>query len=450
MEGVQLFYDSEGINNYICLKSEDALSHYQVKVLENSEVPGLLPVHGTSLNGVTTLHYDITKRQRLSDVLGREITGQSAKQMLADILQTLLSLEEYLLSYSRCVLSPEYMYLTPENKIGMVYLPYAGKEICTVEEIRAFYQGILVDYLTDDNDIWFLNLLKYVNKQGFSLAGLWEQLETGLNKPATERQAPAQQAKIQQTPAPQVEKVQIPAKQEPVVSKEPVKEEKASKSFLDFSVKKDKSAEKQKKEEAPVDVSGLGFMVPGMENKAVKAEAVSAKKPEKEEKSLGKKPFILFGGGKKNEEPEVKTPVKQGWNVVPQQREQAATHEKSGTNNNENWTGTVILSQGSEATVIMGAHHSAQLVYNGNSVYIDKFPFHIGNGKVPTDYVIAKQGVSRNHATIHNSQGRYYIKDENSVNHTFVNGRQIPPYTETELHFGDVIRLANEELIFQE
>ena len=453
MEAVQLFYDSKGINNYICMKADETLSRFQVKTMENNEIPGLLTMHSTSLNGVATLHYDITKQQRLSDVLGREITGKAAKQLLADILQSLLSLEEYLLSFSRCVLSPEYMYLAPGNKIGMIYLPYAEKEICTVEEIRAFYQGILADYLTDDNDIWFLSLLKYVNKQGFSIAGLWEQLEAGLDRTAATRQTQVQQVESQQIPAQQTLEQKTPGPQEWKVSKESesVKEEKHPKVFLDFSIKKDKDMEKQKKEEGQVDLSGLGFMVPGMENKSAKSEEKIIKKPEKEEKPSGKKPFSLFGGGKKNAESELKVPdkKKEQVNLIPQGREYVAP-EQDMENSTGGWSGTVMLSQGSAATVILGATSSAKLIHNGNNVYLDTFPFRIGNGKVPADYVIDKNVISKNHATIHSSQGKYYIKDGNSSNHTYINGHQIPPYTETEIHSGDVIRLANEELVFQE
>ena len=180
MEDVKLFYDSKGINNYICVTAEEELSRYQVKMLECNEIPGLLSMHGTMMNGVCKLHYDITKMQRLSDVLGSEIKGNQAKQLLFDILKALLTAEDYLLSFNRCVLHPDYIYIKPNQEAGLVYVPYAEKEITSIDDVRLFYQNLLVEYLTDDNDMYFLSLLKYVNKQGFSLAGLLERLEQGL------------------------------------------------------------------------------------------------------------------------------------------------------------------------------------------------------------------------------------------------------------------------------
>ena len=443
MENIKLFYDSKGINNYICARVETSLSRYQVKMLECNEIPGLLALHTTSLNGEITLHYDITKKQRLADVLGNEIKGNKAKQLLSDILKALLSAEEYLLAYNRCVLHPEYIYVGADNKVGMIYLPLEEMEVSSVEEIQSFYQSLLADYLTDDNDMYFLNLLRYVNKQGFSLAGLNEQLQVGMDKTAAAQEQPP------------VYRPSVSAGVMPEITQEPIKEEKNIKSFFEFPLKKEgekkekpEKQEKTKKEDTPIGLSGLGFMIPGMEKQQVKEENVVDKKIAKEEKASSKKPFGLFGGGKKNVEPEQKFP-KEKQKVAFTERESSAQMQ-----NNEStsggWTGTVMLSQNGASTVILGAQATAQLIHNGGSVCLESFPFHIGNGKIPVDYVIARDVISRNHATIHSSQGRYYIKDENSANHTYVNGRQIPPYTETELHSGDVIRLANEELIFQE
>ncbi len=38
--------------------------------------------------------------------------------------------------------------------------------------------------------------------------------------------------------------------------------------------------------------------------------------------------------------------------------------------------------------------------------------------------------------------------DENSKNHTYLNGKQLAPYTEAELKDGDELRLANENMTF--
>ena len=57
--------------------------------------------------------------------------------------------------------------------------------------------------------------------------------------------------------------------------------------------------------------------------------------------------------------------------------------------------------------------------------------------------------VSRVHAVLCYKDGRYWIRDHESTNHTFVNGILVMDDQEKELKAGDRILLGNEELIFK-
>ena len=429
MVDLKLFYDSQGIDNYICAKAAEPLSRFQVKTLECNEIPGLLAMHGTVMNGVCKLYYDITKMRRLSDVLREGVDDQQARKLLLDILKALLATEEYLLSFTRCVLTPEYVYVKPDYNVGLVYLPYEEKEVLAVDEIRMFYQNILAEYLTDDNDIYFLNLLKYVNKQDFSIAGLMEKLKERAESKLEVREESARQEITKNQKKEFVEESNLSSK----------------KPFLECAPKKEKTEEKKLEKQEIIkeqkNLSGLGFMVPGMENNH---EEKGEKKKETVEKEK-KQAFLsgLFGGGKKTTvKEEEKTPK----SFVPEKvKNDAVPTTKSG----EGWSGTVMLENEGSQTEIIGMQDAPRMLHNGSTVILNHFPFRIGNGKKEgMDYVIPKAVISKLHSSIQCSQGRCYIKDENSSNHTYLNGKQIPPYTEFEIESGDVIRLANEEMTF--
>lgn len=68
-------------------------------------------------------------------------------------------------------------------------------------------------------------------------------------------------------------------------------------------------------------------------------------------------------------------------------------------------------------------------------------------GKSPdADYqVIDNKRISRRHATFTVSNGECYVTDNNSTNHTFVNGKLLQPGIEIMLSNDDYIRLADEE-----
>ena len=89
-------------------------------------------------------------------------------------------------------------------------------------------------------------------------------------------------------------------------------------------------------------------------------------------------------------------------------------------------------------------------VRNNERIPIDKPYFRIGKEKSYVDYFIGDNSyISRGHASIITKEGHYYIVDNNSRNHTYVNGDQITSSTEVEIRNGDTIKLANEEFEFK-
>lgn len=85
----------------------------------------------------------------------------------------------------------------------------------------------------------------------------------------------------------------------------------------------------------------------------------------------------------------------------------------------------------------------------GEEIAINKPVFRIGKERSYVDYFVdSNQAVSRSHADIITRGGRYYVYDQNSVNHTYINDKMLPVKLEVEIHDGDYLRLANEEFIF--
>ena len=89
-------------------------------------------------------------------------------------------------------------------------------------------------------------------------------------------------------------------------------------------------------------------------------------------------------------------------------------------------------------------------VRNNERVPVDKQIFKIGKEKTYADYYIGDNTyISRGHANIVQHDGKYFIVDNNSRNHTYVNGEFITSNIEVELHSGDTFRLANEDFEFK-
>lgn len=73
----------------------------------------------------------------------------------------------------------------------------------------------------------------------------------------------------------------------------------------------------------------------------------------------------------------------------------------------------------------------------------------MGKERQYVDYFVTNNNtVSRSHADIITRGQRYYVIDLNTTNYTYINGKIIPPNSETEIFDGNILKLANEEFEF--
>lgn len=83
-------------------------------------------------------------------------------------------------------------------------------------------------------------------------------------------------------------------------------------------------------------------------------------------------------------------------------------------------------------------------------IMINKQTFKIGKSVVGADYTISGNGaISRIHAIITGKDGEYFIKDNKSTNHTFVNGESVEDGESVQLTDECKIVLGDEEFIFR-
>ena len=85
----------------------------------------------------------------------------------------------------------------------------------------------------------------------------------------------------------------------------------------------------------------------------------------------------------------------------------------------------------------------------GEIINITKPEFIIGKSKTKADYAIENNSaISREHCIVIQRDGVNYIKDNNSTNHTYVNGVELQPGKEVLLKHKTEVRLGDEEFTF--
>ena len=104
-----------------------------------------------------------------------------------------------------------------------------------------------------------------------------------------------------------------------------------------------------------------------------------------------------------------------------------------------------------DETVLLVQYSPAKLVRLSNQKEgdVDKDQLVVGKSSQADFYLGGNKTISRQHAVITRKDGFYFLRDNNSLNGTYVNDQRIEPGQEVVLKDGDIIRLSDEELRFE-
>ena len=210
---------------------------------------------------------------------------------------------------------------------------------------------------------------------------------------------------------------------------------------------------------------GFSFQVPGKES--------GKDKPGEDLpgiKSLPNAPVNSQGNSAGN--PKVSAPVGSGMNI-PKSNPSAAkgtlqpakpsplfsNQQEAVGNGGRNFGDTTVLHSGfrGEETSVLNYTKAPDTpkqpyllrIKNGERIPITGNIFRLGKEEKFVDYVIHdNEAISRSHANIISRNGQYFLQDNNSTNHSFLNGQQCVSNVELPLQDKASIRLGNEEFQF--
>ena len=102
------------------------------------------------------------------------------------------------------------------------------------------------------------------------------------------------------------------------------------------------------------------------------------------------------------------------------------------------------------------ARHKEEAVYylrrnkTGEMYRLDQDICRIGKRENADFDLSDNPSVSRRHAVLVRRNGKWYLRDSGSLNRTFVNGKRLEFETDVEIHPGDRLRFADEQVMFIE
>lgn len=456
---------TEGTNNVLVIELQqgETLIPYCCKVMECNAIPGLLPMRHQSMDGIVRLRYNIGGKVPLREfMLRHHLPYKNGVLLLRNLCQALLHLNEYFLTADMCYLDPEYIYVGDGLAVYLPCVPVARQsERSDAARLKQFFEKLLSEYFATADCSSYDDMFKWVYK-----ATLFD-LETFCQKflqevpAAPEGVAPAAQAHhAPVTPKPKPADVPVvpdsqapaPAQEESHELTEMLQEKMKGLQSIYPGVAEEKQAlpkphfgKTVSEEPARAPRRDLGFAIPG-------APAPKADKKEK-------KGFWPFGGKATKEEPTPPPQPKRPAVATPKSAKPTAAaarmtkrQAQEAVSADEWEDGTILVDQeAARPAPETPAVTAAYLVHNNQKIPIRETPFLVGkyNTTLQLHYAIYDNNkVSRNHMTILQENGQYFVRDNQSRNGTSVNGKAILPLQPVALQDGDEIKLYDEVLTF--
>lgn len=110
-------YRRELKHNYLIIEQDiSGTEGYEVSMLRENHINGLLKFHLKQIDNHKYYYYEITSRQPLNRILEiHSLNKDELKNLVTGIAQVLSRLPAYLLNEDQILLQPEYIYLEPEH-----------------------------------------------------------------------------------------------------------------------------------------------------------------------------------------------------------------------------------------------------------------------------------------------------------------------------------------------
>lgn len=383
-------------HNYLVLEEEEEnyREDYQLYMLTENRIQGLLACKWTQVNDKLQLCYEITSRQSMDVAYERKkISYQELRRMLVDFHQLMITMKEYMLDANHLILEPGYLYVDVDTGgLALCYCPFYERDIK-----EAFYNW--AEYV--------LGKLERHDKEGIALGYELYRLAGEENSSVEEILRSCQREQ---------EENEKPVKEQPVsiASKEP--------------------------EQQPL--SQENIFEPEKQNRIFSGE----KEPDTEKKGIFQRMKDWFRGRNKKESmaeqefliPDIPLP-----DMLPMEEPVKADAENQGEKDIIYGETTLLCQKQDERVMLISEQEGYE------DIWIDTDSFLIGKKREAVDGYIGSMTVSRIHARITHEAERYLLTDLHSTNGTYINGIALEADESVELHNRDMIRFADMEYSIQ-
>ncbi len=451
---LEISYHRELKQNYLMIAAENgAEESFECRMLEENAIDGLLRFRVSREDSRCWFCYEITSRQPLGRLLeNKSMSAGQIRTLLLGIAQTLMRMGDYLLTENQILLQPEYIYVYPDIfQPELCLLP--GKDGNFPQEFSDFLQFLLgkADHQDKEAVVLIYGLYRESLKENYGLDNLLRWL---MGDPHGENPGDSSGAGYQ---------TEETARSGEINGTDPLEGiQDRNSEGIRFAGRKPEY--KSGYEPFPGKQMALAVLLPlilpaalwmwqgtaGLKSYGLAAFAAGGVL------AAAAVVFLLLRRRKRRPayikqsssvKKKTEMPAPSSWEMVfaedgpePEVSNISAPPEVSRDSH------TVLLwsSQPSEGVrSLVGQEGTAE------TIPISYYPFLIGKQENLTDYVIARDTISRLHARIDRRDDKYWLTDLNSTNGTAVNGHSLEANETVPLNIGDQVDLADLHFRFQ-
>lgn len=182
---MQAEFKRENHKSYFVIKdtrldsNEQTRVVYDLEMLCENQIQGILPIYLHSFNGETELYYDISTKQTLHVLFEKKMfTREDLKWLFRGIQEAVCGLEKYLLDMEYLLIDPDYIYINmAEKEVYLLYYPYPEESFET--GVEKFAEYILDKICNEDEQtvVYAYNFYRFVKEEKGDLISVFQKLE---------------------------------------------------------------------------------------------------------------------------------------------------------------------------------------------------------------------------------------------------------------------------------
>jgi hypothetical protein len=453
---MNILYKRENHKSYLVLKDADLEEKiggrieesqaYDLRMLCNNPISGLLPISVHMFNGETELYYDISTKQSLSVLYEkREMRKEDLEKLFYGMKSALKNMENYLLNMECLILEPEYIYIhAADETIYFLYHPYMQENF--EQTVYNFAEYLLERICNEDEQavVYAYGFYRYIKEEKGDLS-------EALNRLLTEREVTgsSEEQTMAETKSEDLERdvlefypedEDILAEQNPEMERKVPQETYFLAKMIFFAIlglggigilifqlwenEMDWNLILSQKES----VAGIGMIVVGIVGILLFGWMEVMRRKESE---CGQTNELLENSNRDSCEKQIPLPFT--YEEILEEPDMKVAEEISYE--------TVLLEENCyhEQRILTGRVRGKR-----KQIDLSAFPFIIGKSNEQADYVLEDSSISRIHARFTLRDDIVYLTDLNSTNGTCKNGIRLEPNelvmleAEDEITFGRV------------